>query len=154
MTDAAPQSPRPAIPRWLLPALLAVAAVAYLVLREPPPPPADAAPPSFPPPSLEARAILGELAVGDSVGPFVVDGIEGPGVEGQEAAAILVHLSRPGVRMAISIAPRGAIEHPAPEQSARHDLYFGHVQPEGADLKGEEINAALVDLRDRVAANE
>ncbi|MCB9702843.1 MAG: hypothetical protein H6711_13185 [Myxococcales bacterium] len=131
MTDAAPKSPRPAIPRWLLPALLAVAAVAYLVLREPPPPPADAAPPSFPPPSLEARAILGELAVGDSVGPFVVDGIEGPGVEGQEAAAILVHLSRPGVRMAISIAPRGAIEHPAPEQSARHDLYFGHVQPDG-----------------------
>ncbi|MCB9570234.1 MAG: hypothetical protein H6710_23990 [Myxococcales bacterium] len=101
MTDAAPKARDRRSP-LAPPALLAVAAVAYLVLREPPPPPADAAR------RASRRRASGQgdprRARGRRLGrPFVVDGIEARR-RGQEAAAILVHLSRPGVRMAISIA--------------------------------------------------
>ncbi|MEZ4454391.1 MAG: hypothetical protein R3B09_33375 [Nannocystaceae bacterium] len=152
MTEAAAPRERPAIPRWLLPALLAASAVAYLALRERPSEGGEVE--VARPVSEEAKALLGGLAIGDPIGTFEVEGIAGPGVDGEDPATIVVHLRRAGVRLAIAIAPRGVSPHQAPEQSGAHDLFYGHVQADGAEPEGEEIGAALRALRDRVAAHE
>ncbi len=141
------------LPPWLLPLLLATATVLYVLLR-PAPPSAPTGTASFPPATAAAVALLGDLDTGSTVAGFRVDGIEGPGAEGQDAAAILVHLSHNELRLAITIAPRGALDHNPPAQTAEHDLFFGHLQPDDADLKAEEVGALLDAFKARVSAHE
>ncbi len=136
-TSETTAAPTRRIAPWLAPLLLGIATLVYLLLRpEPAPPPSGL--PSFPPASATAVAILGELEPGTPIAGFIVDGVEGPGVEGQDADAILVHLHRDEIRMAITIAPRGSLDHNPPTQTARYDLFFGHLQPDDAVLEAED----------------
>ncbi len=146
-------SPARGVAPWLVPLLLGAATLVYLLLRpEPPPPPSDT--PSFPPASATAVAILGDLEPGTPIAGFIVDGVEGPGVEGQDAEAILVHLHRDRIRMAITIAPRGALDYNPPTQTARYDLFFGHLQPDDAVLEAEDSVPLLDAFEAIVVARE
>jgi len=141
------------LPPWLLPLLLASATALYLLLR-PGPRPEPMGKPSFPPATAAAVALLGDLDPGSTVAGFRVDGIEGPGASGQHDAAILVHLRQDELRLAITIAPRGALNHNPPAHTADHDLFFGHLQPDNAHLDAEPIGALLDAFTARVSAHE
>ena len=152
--NAEPTSgPAPRFPPWLVPLLLATATVGYLLLRPTPAPPSTKTP-SFGPASASAVAILGTIEPGTSIAGFIVDGVEGPGVEGQDAEAILVHLHRDEIRMAITVAPRGSLDHNPPTQTARYDLFFGHLQPDDAVLEAEDFVPLLDAFEAIVVANE
>jgi len=159
MTEIDPSIPTlqaeasPGLPGWLLPLVLAAAATIYLLLRTAPAPPEEPAP-MFPPPTPIAALLLGDLEPGATVADFTVDGIEGPGAQDQDDAAILVHLHRGDMRLAITIAPHGALEHNPPAQTAAHDLFFGHLQPDDAVLAPETSTALLDAFHARVSANE
>ncbi|HFE46279.1 MAG TPA: hypothetical protein ENJ18_12410 [Nannocystis exedens] len=141
------------LPPWLLPLLLAIATALYLLLR-PAPPPEPVGIPSFPPATATAVALLGDLDTGSTVAGFRVDGIEGPGAEGRNDTAILVHLSQHELRLAITIVPRGAESHNPPAHTAHYDLFFGHLQPDDARLDAEPIGALLDAFTARVRAHE
>ena len=151
-SDPASDPGRRLVP-WLVPLLLAAATLIYVLLR-PEPAPAPTRTPSFPPASATAVAILGDLQPGTPIAGFIVDGVEGPGVEGQDAEAILVHLHRDEIRLAITVAPRGALNYNPPTQTAAYDLFFGHLQPDDAVLDAEDSAPLLKAFEAIVIANE
>lgn len=134
--------------------LLAAATVGYVLLQPTPAPPTEAESSSFPPASAIAVALLGDLEPGTPIAGFIVDGVEGPGAEGRDPDAILVHLHRDEIRLAITVVPRGTLGHNPPTQTARHDLYFGHLRPDDAVLDASDSAPLLAAFEAIVVANE
>ncbi len=155
--DAPKAEPTPERARRFAPwlfglALLAAATVGYVLLRPTPPPTAVTS--SFPPASAIAVALLGDLEPGTPIAGFIVDGVEGPDAEGRDPEAILVHLHRDEIRLAITVVPHGTLGHNPPAQTARHDLFFGHLRPDDAVLDAEDSAPLLAAFEAIVVAHE
>jgi hypothetical protein len=99
-------------------------------------------------------ALLGDLEPGTPIAGFIVDGVEGPDAEGRDPEAILVHLHRDEIRLAITVVPHGTLGHNPPAQTARHDLFFGHLRPDDAVLDAEDSAPLLAAFEAIVVAHE
>jgi len=140
--------------RQLAPLALLLLALVSLLTEGPAAAPARADLPAPGPGSPRARALLGGLAAGDRLAGFELEGIAGPGDDG----ILYLHLRLPPsgptltpTRMVLSVVPRGLRPHPPPAQTARYDLYFGHVRPQDPeDLDGDAIRGALEALAARL----
>jgi hypothetical protein len=131
---------------------VAVAVAAVVALR-----PAHEAPPvtdTTPQPTAAATALLGDLNAGSMLGDFEVESIVGPGAEGRDPQAILIHVRSGDARLAVTIMPRETSEHTPPMQTAAHDLFFGHLQPEEARLDPGATDALLTAVAELVRAHE
>ncbi|MEZ4384553.1 MAG: hypothetical protein R3A79_24710 [Nannocystaceae bacterium] len=155
MTEPAPATtpPRRTL-RRVLTLLACVAAVVLIVLALTLRPESGPTPAPRLPPTAEAAALLGDLDAGATIGAFEVEAIVGPGAEGRDPEAILIHVRAADTRLAVTILPRGAAEHPAPAQTERHDLFFGHLSPDDAPLDAPAVDALLADVAEIVRAHE
>lgn len=153
MPDPAnPQTPAKFRAPWMILAPLALVAGAFLALRTAPGAPPDD--PTPPPPSAAAAALLGDLDAGARLGDFEVEAVVGPGAEGRDPQAILVHVRRGDARLAVTIMPRDASEHTPPMRTETHDLFFGHLQPEDARLDPGATDTLLTAVAELVRAHE
>lgn len=138
-----------ALPLVLLAVLFALPAVrAYAALqhnrpqRHPDQPPVAA-------PSVDVRALLDDLAIGDSVGPLEVVAIAGP-----VDRAIAIELAGRDVQFRISVVARGTRPMRAPASTDLYDLYYERVRPNPKALSPELRQRALSEISNRIARVE
>lgn len=124
-------------------AILLVLALARLAIGDPfvaRRPPAE---PRHHPPviSASAQAVLGELAVGDALGPLEVTAIRGP-----TDREITVELGDGAQGMRAWIVRRGARPHQPPRHTARFDLFYGSPSPGmGVEEAPERVANAVLE---------
>lgn len=99
--------------------------------------------------SDEARALLGELAVGEQLASWTVTAIDGP-----RDGMLRIDLRRDDVRFALEVARKGTRPEAAPLETGRYVVYYGHVHPPGTTLSDGTIHATTRALARRLRAHE
>jgi hypothetical protein len=131
-----------------LAALLLCAAGLVWGLAEPPAP--ASAPVKEPPSaSAEARALLGDLKVGDRLVGWTVEALDGP-----HDGVIRVDLRRDRVGFSLMVAKKGHMREPAPVETEAYSIYYGHVDPPDTRLPDGTIRATTNALGNRIRATE
>jgi len=109
--------------------------------NEPPAPPA--------PYTAEARALLGGLDVGEQLAGWTVDSAAGPG-DGR----IDVRVRKGDTSFVVWLVKKGSASEPAPYSTQLVDIYFGHSVPTQPGPPGDEIQAVLAQVVERVTRAE
>lgn len=99
--------------------------------------------------SPQARVLLGDMAVGDSMAGWKVLGMRGPTHE-----EIQIDFGREQMRFTLSIARLGAKTEGAPLQTERFALYYGHAHPAGVTIPNGAIRALLHGVGRQLRATE
>jgi hypothetical protein len=99
--------------------------------------------------SEEARALLGGLAVGESLMGWTVQAIDGP-----REGVVRIDLQREDVRFSLVVAKKGTQAQAAPVETERHVILYGHVHPPETSLPDGTIRATTHALARRVRAHE
>jgi hypothetical protein len=102
-----------------------------------------------PPLSDEARALLGELAVGERLMGWTVQAVDGP-----RDGMLRIDLSRDDVRFALMVAKKGTRAEAAPLETERYLIFYGHVHPSQISLPEGTIRATTHALARRIRAHE
>jgi hypothetical protein len=99
--------------------------------------------------SDEARALLGELAVGERLMGWTVQAVDGP-----RDGVLRIDLARDDVRFALMVAKKGTRAEAAPVETERYLVYYGHVHPPETTLPDGTIRATTHALARRIRAHE
>ena len=99
--------------------------------------------------SDEARALLGELAVGEHLTGWTVKALDGP-----RDGMLRIDLGRDDVHFALVVAKKGTRPEAAPLETERYAIFYGHVHPPKTTLPDDTIHATTHALARRIRAHE
>jgi hypothetical protein len=99
--------------------------------------------------SAEARALLGELAVGERLMGWTVQAVDGP-----REGLLRIDVARDDVRFALLVARKGTRAEAAPVETQRYVIFYGHVHPPKTVLPDGTIRATTNALARRIRAAE
>jgi hypothetical protein len=106
-------------------------------------------PPAEPRLSDEARALLGELAVGERLMGWTVEALDGP-----RDGLLRIELARDGVRFSLLVARKGTRAEPAPVETERYVVFYSSAHPPEITLPDGTIRATTHALARRLRAHE
>jgi hypothetical protein len=99
--------------------------------------------------SEEARALLGELAVGERLVGWTVKALDGP-----HDGMLRIDLGRDDVHLALMVAKKGTRAEAAPLETERYVIFYGHVYPPTTTLPDGTLHALTHALAQRIRAHE
>lgn len=99
--------------------------------------------------SNEARALLGELAVGERLMGWTVQAVDGP-----HEGLLRIDVGRDDIRFALMVARKGTRAEAAPVETERYVIFYGHVHPPETSLPDGTIRATTHALARRIRAHE
>lgn len=96
-----------------------------------------------------AKALLGDLAVGERLMGWTVEALDGP-----HEGLLRIDLARDDVRYALLVAKKGTRAEAAPVETEQYVIFYGHVHPPETTLPDGTIRATTHALGRRIRAHE